>query len=76
MLFTDSNGVNFDAKGERRQWFNINRKEFQKITSCIVDEYSRFCLKENPKICVNGSRTLAENMADNAGWLALTCVEL
>lgn len=48
---------------------NTTRMGFDKMAQCVVNEYDKFCLEDDGdnKLCVNGTRTLPENIADNGG---------
>ena len=69
----DNEGSQFDPQGNLRDWWTpADKKEFEKRTGCIENEYSNFvALKdpENPKndVHLNGKMTLGENTADNGG---------
>jgi endothelin-converting enzyme/putative endopeptidase len=68
----DNEGSQFDPQGNLRDWWTpTDKKEFEKRTQCVDDEYSKFVVKdpENPKndVHVNGRMTLGENTADNGG---------
>jgi putative endopeptidase len=62
----DDQGSQFDAEGNMRDWWTAqDKKEFNKRTQCIADEYSSFPAVADVK--VNGRLTLGENVADNGG---------
>jgi endothelin-converting enzyme/putative endopeptidase len=76
----DDQGSQFDAEGNLKDWWTANdRKKFDELEGCFVDEYSSFTTVEakdgNPPVNVNGKLTLGENTADNGGmrlaWMAL-----
>lgn len=41
---------------------------YRSMAKCVEDEYNQFCVNSG---CVNGTNTLSENIADNAGKLLL-----
>lgn len=62
----DDQGSRFDAEGNLRNWWSdTDRKEFDKRTGCIADEYSSFVAVDDVRL--NGRLTLGENTADNGG---------
>jgi putative endopeptidase len=62
----DDQGSQFDAQGNLRDWWTEqDKKEFEKRTQCVVDEYSGFTAVDDLKL--NGKLTLGENTADNGG---------
>jgi len=62
----DDEGRQFDARGNLREWWTAkDAAEFDKRTSCLVDEYSSFKAVDDVKL--NGKLTLGENTADNGG---------
>ncbi|XP_055613594.1 neprilysin-like [Uranotaenia lowii] len=63
----DDSGINFDKSGNFAQWWsNETINEYHKRAQCLVEQYSKFYLKE-AKQFVNGTLTLGENIADNGG---------
>jgi endothelin-converting enzyme/putative endopeptidase len=62
----DDEGSQFDAQGNLRDWWtDQDKKEFQKRTQCVADQYSGFTAVDDVKL--NGRLTLGENVADNGG---------
>ncbi len=62
----DDQGSQFDAKGNLRDWWTPDdKKEFNKRTKCIADQYSGYTAVDDLKL--NGKLTLGENVADNGG---------
>jgi putative endopeptidase len=62
----DDQGSQFDAEGNLRDWWTADdKKEFEKRTSCIEDQYGSFVAVDALKL--NGKLTLGENTADNGG---------
>jgi len=64
----DDEGRQFDAHGNLRDWWTgEDAKEFEKRTSCISDQYSKYVVIDDVKI--NGKLTLGEDVADLGGLL-------
>jgi putative endopeptidase len=62
----DDQGSQFDAQGNLRDWWSEqDKKEFEKRTQCVADEYSGFTVVDDVKL--NGRLSLGENVADNGG---------
>lgn len=62
----DDQGSKFDADGNLKNWWtDADRKEFEKRTECVADEYSSFVSVAD--VHLNGHLTLGENTADNGG---------
>jgi predicted metalloendopeptidase len=62
----DDEGSQFDGKGNLANWWTADdRKKFDDMTHCEVDEYGKFTAVDDVK--VNGKLTLGENTADNGG---------
>jgi putative endopeptidase len=62
----DDSGRKFDADGNLRDWWTAqDAAEFEKRTSCLVDEYAKFIWKGDVKL--NGKLTIGENAADSGG---------
>ena len=62
----DDEGSQFDAKGNLSDWWTAqDKKEFEKRTQCVADQYSGYTAVDDVK--VNGKLTLGENTADNGG---------
>ncbi|XP_050422697.1 neprilysin-11-like isoform X2 [Adelges cooleyi] len=69
----DIEGKNYDVNGKKTMWWGQQTiREYVKRAQCFIKEYDQFSLTKN--IRLNGTQTLAENMADNIGlkqaWLA------
>ncbi|XP_067120635.1 neprilysin-1-like [Centruroides vittatus] len=63
----DNEGSKYDSFGNLREWWSPNvRKVFNNKTECFVNQYNSY---EDPitKMKLNGTNTLAENVADNGG---------
>jgi putative endopeptidase len=62
----DDQGSKFDGNGNLSNWWtDADRKEFEKRTTCVADEYSGFVAVDD--VHLNGRLTLGENTADNGG---------
>ncbi|PFH62340.1 hypothetical protein XA68_14067 [Ophiocordyceps unilateralis] len=65
----DSSGRKFDPNGRKVAWWdNQTIAEFEKRTKCFVRQYDAFTYPgPTGPLHVNGTQTLAENIADNGG---------
>ena len=62
----DDQGRQYDADGNRRDWWTKkDARAFKKRSDCLVKEYSGFVATGT--VHVNGKLTLGENTADNGG---------
>ena len=62
----DDQGSFYDEHGNRRDWFTPqDRANFNKMTSCEVNEYNNF--EAAPGLKLDGQLSLGENTADNGG---------
>jgi putative endopeptidase len=62
----DDQGSQFDGYGNLKNWWTADdRKKFDAMTDCEVQEYGSFTAVDDLK--VNGKLTLGENTADNGG---------
>ena len=62
----DDQGSKYAANGNLTNWWtDADRKEFDKRTGCLADEYSNFVAVDD--LHLNGHLTLGENTADNGG---------
>jgi len=62
----DDQGSKFAADGNLTNWWtDADRQEFEKRTTCVADEYSKFVAVDD--LHLNGRLTLGENTADNGG---------
>ncbi|HEY6271873.1 MAG TPA: M13 family metallopeptidase [Terriglobales bacterium] len=62
----DDQGSKFAGDGNFTNWWtDADRQEFEKRTTCVADEYSKFVAVED--VHLNGRLTLGENTADNGG---------
>jgi endothelin-converting enzyme/putative endopeptidase len=64
----DDEGRQFDAQGNLRDWWTAeDAREFEKRTSCIVDQYAQYTVIDDIKI--NSRLTLGEDVADLGGTI-------
>jgi putative endopeptidase len=62
----DDQGSKFAGDGNLTNWWtDADRQEFEKRTTCVADEYSKFVAVDD--VHLNGRLTLGENTADNGG---------
>ncbi|HEV3038186.1 MAG TPA: M13 family metallopeptidase [Candidatus Angelobacter sp.] len=62
----DDQGSKFDGQGNLTNWWTeSDRREFDKRTSCLADQYQEFIVVDD--VHLNGRLTLGENTADNGG---------
>jgi len=62
----DDQGSQFDGNGNLSNWWTPeDKKKFDAMTDCEVNEYGSFTAVEDVKL--NGKLTLGENTADNGG---------
>lgn len=70
----DSQGGFYGPIGEyvNGSWFDPQSMDgFKQMSQCVMDEYNSLCLTLGGRqYCVNGERTLIENIADNGGLVA------
>ncbi|KAM9319451.1 phosphate-regulating neutral endopeptidase PHEX [Gastrophryne carolinensis] len=63
----DSNGRKYDKDGNLHPWWTTESEEkFKERTKCMVDQYNDYYWKQSG-LNVKGTKTLAENIADNGG---------
>ncbi|XP_053313249.1 phosphate-regulating neutral endopeptidase PHEX [Spea bombifrons] len=63
----DSNGRKYDKDGNLHSWWTSESEErFKDKTKCIIDQYNDYYWKQ-AGLHVKGTKTLAENIADNGG---------
>ncbi|KAI1698784.1 peptidase family m13 domain-containing protein [Ditylenchus destructor] len=64
----DNQGVLFDESGYYAPWMEPPTEEaFNKMGKCVTDQYSKYYICDNTTDPLNGTHTLGENIADNAG---------
>ncbi|XP_022180671.1 neprilysin-2-like [Myzus persicae] len=62
----DIEGKDYDIHGHKTsQWSPNTVREYLTRAQCFVEQYDQFMLNSNTRL--NGTHTLAENMADNVG---------
>lgn len=62
----DDEGRQFDAQGNLKQWWtNTDDELFKERANRVVQQYNSYCPLDS--MCVNGSLTLGENIADFGG---------
>ncbi|XP_024082205.1 neprilysin-1 isoform X1 [Cimex lectularius] len=62
----DIEGKDYDSNGLKISWWDeVMMKEYNKRAQCFVNQYSKFSVSKDNRL--NGSLTLAENIADNGG---------
>jgi len=68
----DNDGKNFDANGNKRNWWTPKSEAaFNNRTKCLEDLYNTFSIKiDGEDIKMDGKKTLAENIADYGGMKA------
>ncbi|KAG8450602.1 hypothetical protein GDO86_003032 [Hymenochirus boettgeri] len=63
----DNNGRKYDKDGNLYSWWTSESEDkFKNKTKCMVDQYSDYYWKQ-AGLHVKGTKTLAENIADNGG---------
>ncbi|KAM8976490.1 phosphate-regulating neutral endopeptidase PHEX [Pelodytes ibericus] len=63
----DNNGRKYDKDGNLYSWWtNESEDRFKEKSKCIVDQYNDYYWKQ-AGLNVKGTKTLAENIADNGG---------
>jgi predicted metalloendopeptidase len=66
----DNDGVNNDAGGNDRNWWDeLSRQSFINRTECLVSQYNNF-IEPMTKLHLNGVKTEGENIADNSKSIA------
>ncbi|KAF2714497.1 zincin [Pleomassaria siparia CBS 279.74] len=66
----DNSGSHYDENGAYTDWWdNSTLANFEKKTSCFVDQYSKYSIvgPTGESLNVNGELTLGENIADGGG---------
>lgn len=62
----DDEGRQFDAEGNLKQWWtNSDDELFRERANVVVTQYGTYCPLDS--MCINGSLTLGENIADFGG---------
>jgi putative endopeptidase len=64
----DDQGAKFDGDGNLKDWWSAaDKKEFQKRTKALIEQYSAFEPQQLPGQHVNGALTIGENIGDLGG---------
>jgi putative endopeptidase len=64
----DDQGAKYDGDGNLNDWWTAeDKKEFQKRTSVLIEQYSAFEPQQLPGQHVNGALTIGENIGDLGG---------
>jgi putative endopeptidase len=64
----DDQGAKYDGDGNLKNWWtDADRKEFEKRTKMLIEQYSAFEPKQLPGQHVNGALTVGENIGDLGG---------
>jgi putative endopeptidase len=64
----DDQGAKYDGDGNLKDWWTAgDKKEFQKRTKALIEQYSAFEPKQLPGQHVNGALTIGENIGDLGG---------
>lgn len=67
----EDHGVQFDGRGVLRSWMDAtSKKQFNKMTQCVIDEYNGF--EAAPGLNIDGVNSQGENIGDNAGMITIT----
>ena len=64
----DDQGSKYDGDGNLVNWWSdIDRKEFEKRTKKLIDQYDQLAPAAAPDVKVNGALTVGENIGDLGG---------
>ncbi|QEL16571.1 M13 family metallopeptidase [Limnoglobus roseus] len=64
----DDQGAKYDGDGNLKDWWTADdKKEFQKRTRALVQQYNAFQPQQLPGQSVNGALTIGENIGDLGG---------
>ena len=64
----DDQGSRYDGDGNLKNWWTEeDRKEFEKRTSSLIEQYNALAPEEAPDVNVNGALTIGENIGDLGG---------
>lgn len=64
----DDQGSKYDGDGNLVNWWSdIDRKEFEKRTNKLIDQYNQLSPAAAPDVKVNGALTVGENIGDLGG---------
>ncbi|VDO82801.1 unnamed protein product [Soboliphyme baturini] len=66
----DGKGIQFYYNGSLHRWMSdYSLRGFNNVRSCLIEQYDEFCYFPSD-VCVNGTRTVNENIADIGGLQA------
>jgi putative endopeptidase len=64
----DDQGAKYDGDGNLKDWWTpADKKEFQKRTRALIEQYNAFSPQQLPGQHVNGALTIGENIGDLGG---------
>jgi putative endopeptidase len=64
----DDQGAKFDGDGNLRNWWTAaDKREFEKRTKMLINQYGAFAPQQIPTQRVNGALTIGENIGDLGG---------
>jgi putative endopeptidase len=64
----DDQGSRYDGDGNLKNWWtDDDRKEFEKRTSQLIEQFNALAPEETPDTHVNGALTIGENIGDLGG---------
>jgi putative endopeptidase len=64
----DDQGAKFDGNGNLKDWWTAaDKREFQKRTRALIEQYNAFEPQQLPGSHVNGALTIGENIGDLGG---------
>ena len=64
----DDQGSRYDGDGNLKNWWtDEDRKEFEKRTSSLIEQFNALAPEETPDTNVNGALTIGENIGDLGG---------
>jgi putative endopeptidase len=64
----DDQGAKYDGDGNLKDWWTpADKKEFQKRTRALIEQYNAFAPQQLPGQHVNGALTIGENIGDLGG---------
>jgi putative endopeptidase len=64
----DDQGAKYDGDGNLKDWWTAaDKKEFQKRTKALIEQYNAFEPRQLPGQHVNGALTIGENIGDLGG---------
>jgi putative endopeptidase len=64
----DDQGSKYDGDGNLENWWSdVDRVEFEKLTSKLIKQYDQLAPTDAPDVKVNGALTIGENIGDLGG---------